>query len=257
MTKAGAAARLAVLGLVYGALLPAQLLATRLRLSWQGWPPVVFHRTFLGLFGVRVKVRGDPPDGRPTLVLANHVSWLDIAVLGSLRPLSFIAKAEVDSWPVIGTFARLQRTVFIDRTRRSATAEANERVARRLSAGETIVLFAEGTTGDGKRLLPFRSSLVGAARAALAAPGIGAIDLKPLSIVYARRDGLPVTRRERPSIAWYGSMDLAPHIRLFLRNGPLDAVVTWGEPIPFAADTDRKRATAEAERAVRAGLRPG
>lgn len=106
-------------------------------------------------------------------MLSNHVSWLDIIVLGSLRPLSFVAKSEIAGWPVVGTLARLQRTVFIDRARRADTAAVNAAVARRLAGGDLIVLFAEGTTGDGTRLLPFRSSLVGAARAALAGRGQG------------------------------------------------------------------------------------
>jgi 1-acyl-sn-glycerol-3-phosphate acyltransferase len=181
------------------------------------------------------------------------VSWLDIPVVGSLHPLSFIAKSEIDGWPVVGTFARLQRTVFIDRARRKATAEVSDAVAHRLKKGEAIVLFAEGTTGDGNRLLPFRSSLVGAAQAALADPSVERIHLQPLSITYTHRNGLPVTRRERPAIAWYGDMELAPHLGLFVREGPLDAVVTWGEPIPF--EGDRKRATAQAEAAVRAAFR--
>jgi 1-acyl-sn-glycerol-3-phosphate acyltransferase len=117
------------------------------------------------------------------------------------------------------------------------------------------VLFAEGTTGDGNRLLPFRSSLVGAARAALANPAVQQVNLQPLTIAYTRRNGLPVSRRERPEIAWYGDMDLWPHIKIFLQSGPLDAVVTWGEPMPFDAASDRKKATASAERAVRAAYR--
>jgi 1-acyl-sn-glycerol-3-phosphate acyltransferase len=127
-------------------------------------------------------------------------------------------------------------------------------VAHRLARGDLIVLFPEGTTGDGNRLLPFRSALVGAARAALAEPTLDRIDLQPLAIVYVRRNGLPVTRRERPAIAWYGDMDLAPHLAAFVREGSIDAVVHWGEPIPFDARSDRKRATADVEAAVRAAV---
>jgi lyso-ornithine lipid O-acyltransferase len=208
----------------------------------------------LWLFGVRVRVEGKPPGRAPTLVLANHVSWLDIPVLSSLTPLSFIAKSEVAGWPVVGLFAKLQRSVFIDRTRRNATAEVNEAVARRLKENEVIVLFAEGTTGDGNRVLPFRASLVGAARTALADPGLERILLQPLAITYTRRNGLPLTRRERPEVCWYGDMDLAPHLAGFARLGPLDAVVVWGEPIAFGPGSDRKRATATAEACVREAI---
>ena len=252
MSRFGVALRLLGLVLFFVLIVGPQALSLRF-----GWPlaerlPVAFHRLFLRLFGVRVVERGRPPGAMPTLVLSNHVSWLDIPVIGSRRPLSFIAKSEIEGWPVIGLFAKLQRSVFIDRARRKATAEVNQAVAHRLMRGEAIVLFAEGTTGDGTRLLPFRSSLVGAARAALTEPGLERIHLQPLAVSYVRRNGLPVTRRERPEIAWYGDMELAPHLGLFLKGGPLDAVVTWGEPIAFDPASDRKTATAEAEAAVRA-----
>jgi lyso-ornithine lipid O-acyltransferase len=254
MSRAGVGARLLAFALFYLSILPFHLVALRFDGRLADWLPVLFHRVFLRLFDVRVSERGRPPDQTAaTLVLANHVSWLDIPVIGSLHPLSFIAKSEIDGWPLIGFFARMQRSVFIDRQRRRATAEATHAVAHRLKKGDVIVLFAEGTTSDGNRLLPFRSSLVGAAQTALTDPGIGPIHLQPLAITYTRRNGLPVTRRERPAIAWYGDMELAPHLSLFVREGPLDAVVAWGDPIRF--DGDRKRATAAAEAAVRAAVK--
>jgi 1-acyl-sn-glycerol-3-phosphate acyltransferase len=220
--------------------------------------PVWFHRLFLRLFSVRVTQSGTPPPpGEPALVLANHVSWLDIVALGSLRPLSFVAKSEIEGWPVIGGLAKLQRTVFIERAKRAATAHVNATVGQRLASGDLIVLFAEGTTGDGLHLLPFRSSLVGAARAALAAEtgGLSRIRLQPLALSYPRRNGLPVTRAERPEVAWYGDMELAPHLGLFAARGPIDVHIAWGPPIAFDAATDRKLATAQAESAVRQALR--
>ena len=254
MSPLGVALRLVALGLVFAAILLPHLLVLRLRPRWAAFAPLLFHRVFLRLFGVRVTEKGTPPaPGVATLVLANHVSWLDIPVIGSLHPLSFIAKSEVAGWPVIGFFARLQRTVFIDRQRRRATAEVNDLVAGRLRKGDAMVLFAEGTTGDGNRVLPFRSSLVGAAQAALADQSLERILLQPLAVAYRRRNGLPVTRRERPAIAWYGDMDLVSHLASFVRAGPLDAVVVWGEPFAFAGD--RKQATAAAEAEVRRMIR--
>ncbi|MBA1155157.1 1-acyl-sn-glycerol-3-phosphate acyltransferase [Microvirga mediterraneensis] len=254
MTTPGGAIRLLLLGLCSLVLVPLQMLA--LRLSWSALLhvlPVWFHRILMRLFNVRVIERGTPPGRMPTIVLANHVSWLDIPVIGSLHPLSFIAKSEIETWPVVGLLARLQRSVFIDRERRKATAEVNDALAHRLVKGEAIVLFAEGTTGDGNRLLPFRSSLVGAAQTALMHDSVEHVYLQPLAISYVRRNGLPVTRRERPFIAWYGDMDLGPHLKMFIRGVPLDVVVTWGEPIPF--NGNRKQATASAEAEVRRALK--
>jgi len=253
MIRALVALRLAVLGAALAVLGPAQTVAIRLGWRVRDWLPVLFHRLFLRLFAIRVVEKGVPPSGAATLVLANHVSWLDIPVIGSLHPVSFIAKSEIGGWPLAGTLARLQRSLFIDRRRRMATAAVNEGGARRLAAGEAVVLFAEGTTSDGNRVLPFRSSLVGAAKAALADPAVDRILLQPLAIAYTRRNGLPVGRRERPAIAWYGDMDLLPHLAAFLRGGPVDAVVIWGEPIPLGGS--RKAATAGAEEAVRQAIR--
>jgi 1-acyl-sn-glycerol-3-phosphate acyltransferase len=252
VSRIGIASRLAVLVVFTALLIPLQLLA--LRFGWQMLHtlPMRFHRLVLRLFHVRVIVRGTPPQRVATLVVANHVSWLDIPVIGSLRPLSFVAKSDIEAWPVVGLFAKLQRSVFIDRQRKRATAEVNEQVGLRLGNGEVIVLFPEGTTGDGNRLLPFRSSIVGAAQATLSDPAQGAVLLQPLAIQYLRQNGMPVTRRERPTIAWYGDQELMPHLGHFVRNGPLDVVVTWGEPIPF--NGNRKEATAAAESAVRAAI---
>jgi 1-acyl-sn-glycerol-3-phosphate acyltransferase len=254
MRLVGMAMRLLVLGSALLAVIPPLLVGLRLGLQSAGWLPVYVYRLFLRLFHIRVIVQGPPPAGGPTLVLSNHVSWLDIPVLGSLMPLSFIAKSEVAGWPVIGFYAALQQCIFIDRGRKSHTTQVNAEVARRLTQRETIVLFPEGTSGDGNRLLPFRSALVGAARAALAEPSLNRINLQPAAIVYVRRNGLPVTRRERPAIAWYGDMDLVPHLAALLRKGAIDVVVRWGDPIPFDAASDRKGVTIEAEAAVRAAV---
>ena len=255
MTRILSGARLALLAVVTLVLILLQMLALRFGWSVLHVAPMWFHRVLMRLFNVRVIERGKPPGDAATLVVANHVSWLDIPVIGSLHPLSFIAKSEIEGWPVVGLFARLQRSVFIDRQRRKATAEVNDALAHRLVKGEVIVLFAEGTTSDGNRLLPFRSSLVGAAQTALMHDSVERVFLHPLAITYTRRHGLPVTRRDRPFIAWYGDMDLGPHLKLFIRGIPLDVVVTWGEPIPF--NGSRKGATALAEAEVRKALRAG
>lgn len=253
MTKVGVFFRLSLLALCSLVLVPLQLLALRLNLPILHDLPMWFHRLLLRLFNVRVIERGTPPGDAPTIVLSNHVSWLDIPVIGSLHPLSFIAKSEIEGWPVVGLLARLQRSVFIDRQRRKATAEVNDALAHRLVKGEVIVLFAEGTTSDGNRLLPFRSSLVGAAQTALMHDSVERVFLQPLAVAYTHRNGMPVTRRDRPSIAWYGDMDLAPHLGLFIQAHPIDVVVTWGEPIPF--NGSRKAATLAAEAEVRRALR--
>src|SRR5215212_11539599 len=136
MRRISVGLRLVVQALFFFAALPLQYLAVRLGWRLAGWLPVYFHRLFLRMFGLRVEVNGRVARDGPVLVLSNHVSWLDISVIGSLAPLSFVAKSEVEGWPVVGLFARLQRTVFIDRQRRKATAEVNDALAHRLVKGE-------------------------------------------------------------------------------------------------------------------------
>ena len=257
MSRLGLLCRVVALALAFLVLAPPHWVALRWLGRRKSVAPILFHRVFLWLFAVRVTQSGTPPmEGEAALVLANHVSWLDIVVIGSLRPLSFVAKSEIAGWPIISALAALQRTIYIDRQRRGATATVSAAMGHRLAEGELIVLFAEGTTGDGNRLLPFRSALVGAARAALQQEaGRGRVRLQPLAIAYPRRNGLPVVRSERSEIAWYGDMELAPHVAAFVEGGPIDVHVVWGAPIVFEAQTDRKLATAAAEAEVRAALR--
>lgn len=237
--------------------IPLQWIVVRFQWPGRRTIPMLYHRIVCATLGIRRIVHGTPPRGKAALIVSNHVSWLDICVLSALTPLSFIAKSEVGTWPVVSLLARLQRTLFIDRTRRKDTARTNGAVAERLQAGDAIVLFAEGTTGDGTRVLPFRSALVGAAREALASENSNNLDvvLQPLAITYVRRDGLPLRRGDRPDIAWHGDMDLVPHLKGIMSGGPIDVQLTWGTPIPFTAETDRKQATRKMEEEVRAHVR--
>jgi 1-acyl-sn-glycerol-3-phosphate acyltransferase len=185
---------------------------------------------------------------KPTLMLSNHVSWLDIPVISSILPIAFVAKREVASWPIIGVAAKLLRTVFVDRDRRHQASEAAAEIAQRLTEGDPVVLFAEGTSSDGNRVLEFRSALVGAVTQL---DSRHQVMLQPLSIGYTRIQGLPMGRQHRPLVAWYGDLDFTPHFREFLRRGAVDVVVSFGEPIPFENGADRKAATRALEDAVR------
>jgi 1-acyl-sn-glycerol-3-phosphate acyltransferase len=241
---------IAVLAVVTFVMMPFQRLAMR-----RNWPvaqriPQRWQQIARRLIGMRVTVVGSPARP-PLLILSNHVSWLDITALGSVLPVSFIAKSEVAGWPVFGTLARLQRTIFIDRTRRLKAGEAAAAIARRIGNGDNMVLFAEGTTGDGNAVLPFRSALLGAASAATGVPEITA---QPVAIAYVRRGGLPIGRPDRPAIAWYGAMDLVPHFSGIVAHGPVDVVIAFGEALRLGPDQDRKRVAETCFAAVRAML---
>jgi 1-acyl-sn-glycerol-3-phosphate acyltransferase len=251
----GALLRVAVFAAGTVALLPVQWLVMRLAPARATAIPRLFHRMTLRCLGVRRRVRGTPPPkGAAGLIVSNHVSWLDICVLGAERPLSFVAKSEVAGWPVIGVLAKLQRTVFIDRSRRAATADVAATMGERLSAGEAVVLFAEGTTGDGTRIRPLRSSLLGAAHEAL---GKGESDAEadvavyPLTISYTGFHGIAGGRFERAALAWYGDSPLVPHLQAILRAGAIDVELAWGEPIAMGRSTSRKEATRRAQETIR------
>jgi lyso-ornithine lipid O-acyltransferase len=187
------------------------------------------------------------------LIVANHISWLDISVIGARGPLSFIAKSEVAGWPVFGYLSRLQRTLYIDRSRRSATADMSAVMGERLAAGESLVLFAEGTTGDGTRILPLKSSLIGAVHHALGADN-AEITVWPLSIAYIGRRGIPGGRFGRAHLAWYGDTELMPHLVDILNGGPLDVILSWGEPIRMGHAVSRKEAARLAEKSLKQAL---
>ncbi|MDH3582345.1 MAG: 1-acyl-sn-glycerol-3-phosphate acyltransferase, partial [Hyphomicrobiales bacterium] len=122
--------------------------------------PHWYHRRVCRLLGIRFKVEGEIAQSRRVLLVSNHVSWLDIPVLSALSPLSFVAKSEVSKWPFVSWLAKLQRTVFIDRTRRADVGTVSSQMRRRLEDGDVLVLFAEGTSTDGNRVLPFKSALL-------------------------------------------------------------------------------------------------
>lgn len=233
-------------------LLPFQWVAVKHALPLRQKIPTVFHRIVCALVGVRVHEVGRPAADRPLLIVANHVSWIDIAAVTSRLPVVFVAKSEVATWPLFGLFAKLQRSVFVDRARRSKTREVNAEIAQRLAEGDPVVLFGEGTSSDGNRVLPFRSALIGAAGDALAEAEAGRpVHVQPLSIAYTRYQGVPMGRQFRPLAAWYGSIDLVPHLARIGSVGAVDMVLTWGEPVAYDAASDRKAVTRLLEERVR------
>lgn len=248
--------RIAVgLAAVAAATLPlalTQVVALRTGLIGEAAAPRLWHRLIVRVLGIRITAAGRLAEGRPLLIAANHVSWTDIMVLGAIADVHFIARADMARWPVLGRLATLQRTVFVDRERRrNAGAQARE-IAERLAGGDPMVLFAEGSTGDGNRLLPFKSTLFGAAQMALRALPEHSVLVQPVALAYTRRHGLPMDRRQRGRVAWIGDATLWPHLKELLRVGALDVEVHFGEPLPFAEDASRKEVARLAEARVRA-----
>lgn len=232
-------------------LLPVQLVGIRLGLPVRLHLPRWWHRAVCPMLGVRVHVHGRLESGRPLLLVSNHVSWKDITVLGSVADVVYIAKSEVRNWPFFGWLARLQRSVFIEREKKGRTGRQISDVAERLVAGEIVVLFAEGTTSDGNRVMEFKSALFGAAQAALAHAPAGEVLVQPVAIAYTRIHGMPMGRLHRPIAAWPGDVPLMPSLLGVLREGAIDAEVCFGEAMRFTAESRRKDVARASEAQVR------
>ena len=233
-------------------LISIQWLLVKAGLPGWGFINTRYYRLLCRLLRIRVHVTGAPVADRAVLFVSNHVSWVEIVVIGSVSPVAFVAKREVATWPLVGVTARLQRTVFVDRTRRQQTGAAIAEMVNRLAGGTSVVLFAEGTSSDGNRVLPFRSALVGVVKDAAAHAELrGKLKIQPMSIGYTNTHGIPMGRQHRPLVAWYGDLDFMPHIREFIARGAVDAVVSYGEPVAADAAADRKAMAKSLEGAVR------
>ena len=243
------------------ALIPVQAVALRLS-AWGIWPgfaigfPTFYHRSLCRILGITIELRGVAPAPAPVLIIANHCSWLDVIVLSSIRPLSFVAKAEVATWPFFGLLAKLQRTVFVERERRSRVTEHKDEITRRLAAGDALVLFPEGTTNEGNRMIPFKTALFSAAATTVddGKGGDRPIIVQPWSVAYTGLNNMPMGWDQRHFYAWYGDMELAPHLWQILQMGPVTVRVELHPPVTLAEFDNRKHLSAHCERAVAEGL---
>lgn len=241
-----------IFALVTVILLPFQWLFVKM-----GWPlqkkvPVLFHRIIRRVLGINIHVHGRIAESRPLLLAANHSSWADIVVLSALGEVSFIAKSQVASWPLFGLFAKLQRSVFVEREKRGKTHDQASEIATRLAGGDVMVLFAEGTTSDGNRILPFKTSLFGAAQVALRETSVDMVTVQPVAIAYTRVHGLPMGRTHRPLVAWPGDVELGPSLLGMLKEGAYDVDVWFGDPVTIDGKSDRKALARTMEERVRA-----
>jgi lyso-ornithine lipid O-acyltransferase len=243
---------LGTIAIISLALIPVQWLAVRMEWPLRRRIPTFYHRVVCAILGVHIRQIGRQLAEHPLLIVSNHTSWLDISVITAVAPVVFVAKSEVAGWPVFWLFAKLQRSVFVDRTRRSKTGEVNSEIARRLAGGDPVLLFGEGTSSDGGRVLAFRTALIGAARDALAeAEHARRVWIQPLSVAYTGLLGLPLDRHDRHRVAWYGGAPLWPHFSWLVAHSAVDVVVTWGEPLAYDEASDRKTVARKMEQAVR------
>lgn len=202
----------------------------------------LWHIASSWTLGVRATVAGRPQPG-PVLYLCNHVSWLDIIILSRAAPLSFVAKADVATWPVFSWLAKWQRTIFVERERRSKTGAAIDAMVERLESHDALVLFPEGTSSEGWGILPFKSALIGAVVASAARlEHQHDVDLfvQPVALAYTHLNGIALGRMEADRAAWIGEVDLVPHLWSVITTGGLQAHIVFGDPVEVNPDTNRK-----------------
>ncbi len=180
---------------------------------------------------MRITVEGRPVENRSILFVANHVSYLDIPILGSWLDTAFVAKREVSGWPGFGTLARLGRTLFVTRRPLDAAADCHA-LSRMLLEGRPVILFPEGTSSDGLEVLPFRSTLF---EVAYAWTADGRIDVQPVTLCYTRADD------GGPSLlAWYGDHDFLSHLLRAFTLPPSEVRICFHPPVRARLFADRK-----------------
>ena len=215
----------------------------------------VYWSVMCRLLGLQVRAIGRPARrgaaGRPVVFASNHSSWLDILVLGGQLQACFVSKAEVAGWPIISTVARLGRTVFVARSRAS-TGRERDGMQGRLRGGDNLILFPEGTSSDGSRVLPFRSAFFSLAELPATEDGLPPL-VQPVSVVYDRLAYLPTGRATRPVFAWYGDMSLGRHVWNLAQYRGLRATVLLHAPLDPRDFADRKALAQAAWAAVADG----
>ena len=217
-------------------LVPVQWISLMIGLDVSRRIPILFHRGLCRLLSLEVVRSGEALAEGPALLVANHASWLDIPVLGSLAPVVFIAKQEVANWPFFGSMPRLQRTIFVER-QRTKVGRHRDVINERLSSGDRLILFAEGTSSDGNRVLPFKSALFSAAERHIDGHPV---KVQPLSVAFTHFDGMPLGRQFRHYYAWYGDMDLLPHLWRVFRVGHVRIEVQCHPSVTIEAFANRK-----------------
>lgn len=212
---------------------------------WTPWITQFVCATAFVVLGMKYRVEGSRMRHRGAVV-SNHASWLDIFALNARKRVYFVSKSEVAGWPGIGWLARATGTVFINRDRREARAQQTV-FEDRLLAGHKLLFFPEGTSTDGRRIIPFKSTLF----QAFFSPRLEhELYIQPVTLVYRAPKG-----RDARFYGWWGDMELAPHLLQTLaavRQGSV--TVVYHAPLKVDDFADRKALAAAAEAAVRAGL---
>lgn len=212
--------------------------------------PQLFHKGLCRLLRVRVEIQGTISDIHPTLFVINHISWLDIPVVGKAMKGSFVAKQEVEAYPLIGWLAKLQQTIFIARTRPSVRNH-KDGMQEHLEQGDSIFLFPEGTSSNGLVLQDFKSAYFALAEGY---DGHGPLNVQPVTLAYSKMDNLLMSRSVMKLVAWVGDEELLGHVWNYLNAGRVTAELRFHEPVTIDQYDSRKDMAADCQRKIARGL---
>lgn len=253
MSSIKACLKLLVMLLISLALMPLQWCLQRFSNGAVAFVlPRLWHRAVCFVLGIRGVVIGTPSAARQTVFVGNHVSHFDIFLIGSLLRTSFIAKHDMQAWPLMEWIGALQQTVFISRKPRDA-AKVGRQMAQALHSGRSLVLFAEGTTSAGDTVAPFKSSLF----SLLVGFTDGAWTIQPFTLDLRDVDGRPLRNHaDRDLYAFYGGMRMAAHFWKFMQSSGARVRVIFHAPIAPSPQFDRKTLAAMTHRIVAAAISP-
>ncbi|RMB02848.1 lysophospholipid acyltransferase family protein [Eilatimonas milleporae] len=216
--------------------------------------PGLWHRLSCRILGVQVTEHGKRVRNKGVLYVANHISWLDILVLGAvLKRSSFVAKAEISEWGVLGLLAKMQRTVFVNRERRLDSARQRDALHDRLTGGDSLIMFPEGTSTDGMRVGRFKSALFSVAEREEALSG-KPLTIQPITLAFTEVNGMPWLRALKPWAAWLGDVELVSHVGHLLSKARLRVTIEYHPPVSLGDFEDRKALARYCENRIRLGL---
>lgn len=199
----------------------------------------LFFRGCVRIMSIKIKPHNRPRRPKSTLFVSNHCSYLDIITLGAAMPLNFTPKLDIKYWPIIGPLTSLSGAIYLHRSAPLKSVEQQQTLQDHLFDGANISLFAEGTTNNGREVLPFKTALFRAARRLDEEDP--EIKVTPLTIKYTRLNGKEVlTQEDMDNFAWYGDMDLAPHLWNFLRQRKSEMHLYFHETVTFGKFGSRK-----------------
>ena len=229
-------------------LVSAFVVAKALRINSANRLIPIFHRGVLRCFNLCCVVEGDPAVTLPTLYICNHISYLDIFVLGAILPAVFIAKSEVAKWPLFGSLARLQDSLFIERKSRKVGSQIQQ-IQRHLLDVSNLILFPEGTSNLGTFVAPFNSSFFQATDSEE-----DNILIQPVTVAYTHYKNLPMDRNTRDFYAWYKPRKILNHFLNGLGLGRAQVKLIFHEPVKFSSFDSRKDCRGHCESVIRQGL---